>query len=250
MSRNIIEINSLSFRYGRKEKYALQKIRLCIREGEIFGLLGTNGAGKTTLIHILSTILSRFDGTVLIDNIDLRKNPEKIREKIGILFQNTVLDEELTAYQNMDFYATLHGVPDKKKVISELLTWVDLKNEMNKRVETFSLGMKRRLELARCFLVKPKILLLDEPTANLDALMKRKIWSYLKKLTVDLNCTIILATHDVREVEVLCDGFTILNKGNLLLTKTFSKQKTKEKNTKLPYSHLEDLFIKCVESVK
>ncbi len=247
MKDKIIEIKSLSFRYKKKDKLVLNNINLSIKKGEIFGLLGPNGAGKTTLIQILSTLLKPFIGFVMVNGVNLKKRPAQIRKLIGVMFQQTILDEELTGYQNLDFYAKLFNVSDIRKGIQKTSSLVELDKELDKKVKIYSGGMKRKLELARCFLIKPKILLLDEPTLGLDPFIKRKIWGYLKELNKKHKFTILLATPDTQEADYLCDRIGILDKGKLIVAGSPLDIKSSFECENL---NLTDLFIKCIEEAR
>jgi len=216
MKNEIIKIKSLSFKYRKKGKQVLKNIDLNVKKGEIFGLLGPNGAGKTTLFHILFTLLKPFRGKIMINDMSLEKNPVEIRKLISVMFQDSKLDKELSGYQTLDFYAKLLRVPNRKKNILWVADFMGLKKELHKKVDTYSGGMKRRLELARCFFTKPKIMLLDEPTTRLDPLVRRKIWDYLKIINKKYGVTIILTTHYTEEADYLCNRIAILDEGKII----------------------------------
>lgn len=196
---------------------AVDRVNLEIKEGELFGLLGPNGAGKTTIISILCTLLKPSFGGAWVWNYDVVKQQNKVRESIGIVFQDPSLDEELTAYENIDFHGRLYKISKilRQKRIEELLRLVDLENKRNKLVKTFSGGMRRRLEIARGLLHFPKVLFLDEPTLGLDPQTRRHIWDYIKKLKNE-GMTIILTTHYMDEADNLCDRLAIMDKGGII----------------------------------
>lgn len=210
---NIIEIKNLTRKF--KKTIAVDNVSLNIKKGEIFGLLGPNGAGKTTLISMLSTILLPTKGEVKIDNLDLKKDSKKIRNIIGLVFQESILDEDLSAYDNLDIHARLYKIPKEKreKRIKELLKLVSLEKVADNKVSTFSGGMKRKVELIRTLVSDPKILFLDEPTLGLDPVARRAIWNYIRELNKKQGLTIILTTHYMDEADLLCDRVGIINKG-------------------------------------
>ena len=198
-----IEVNNLIKNFGNLT--AVNNISFSVNEGEIYGLLGPNGAGKTTTILILTTMLSLTSGNVRIFDKDII-NKNIIRQMIGIVFQDPTLDEDLTAFENLDFHARLYNIKvNKKQIINNVLKLVELEDKADKQVKSFSGGMKRRLEIARSFMHEPKILFLDEPTIGLDPQTRRKIWDYIKKLNEKQKITIILTTHYLEEADELCN---------------------------------------------
>ncbi|MBU0899330.1 ATP-binding cassette domain-containing protein [bacterium] len=200
---------------------AVNKINLQVKEGELLGLLGPNGAGKTTIISILCTLIKPSSGTAYVWNYDVVKQQDKVRSSIGIVFQDSSLDEELTAFENIDFHGRLYKIPLnlRKKKIEELLRLVGLDDKRDKVVKTFSGGMRRRLEIARGLLHFPKVLFLDEPTLGLDPQTKKHIWDYIKRLKEE-GMTIILTTHCMDEADNLCDQIAIMNKGEIIALDT------------------------------
>lgn len=213
----IILVKNLSKFYDKFQ--AISDISLEVKEGEIFGLLGPNGAGKTTLIGVLSTLLKINEGIVVVNGYDIKKSSGKVRESIGIIFQETVLDLELNSIQNLDFHGRLYKIPKKlkEKKIKELLDLVGLWEYRKKRVEEFSGGMKRRLEIARGLLHNPKILFLDEPTLGLDPQTRRHVWKYIMELKEKEGMTILLTTHYMDEADYLCDRVAIMDHGNIVV---------------------------------
>jgi ABC-2 type transport system ATP-binding protein len=213
MNENIIQITNLTKEYG--ELKAVDNISLNIRKGEIFGLLGPNGAGKTTLIHMLCTILRPSSGTALVNGFDIIKEPDKVRKSLGIVFQDPSSDDDLTAYENMEFHAMIYDVPVKREDILELLRLVELNDKADSFVKTFSGGMKRRLEITRGLLHHPKVLFLDEPTLGLDTQTRHKIWDYIRKIANEKEMTIILTTHYMEEADGICDRIAIIDEGKI-----------------------------------
>jgi len=186
---------------------ALENISLSIKEGEIFGLLGPNGAGKTTLIKILATLIKPTSGRVTVDGLDIVKDKHKIREKIGLVSHETYLYEELTARENLEFYAKLYGT---EKSVNTFLKKVGLEDKANILVKNFSRGMKQRLAIARAILHEPEIVLFDEATTGLDIKSRERFYSMIKELR-DSGVTIVLSTHHKSEAK-LCDRVAYIEK--------------------------------------
>ncbi len=212
---NIINVKNLVKDYG--DNLAVDSINFNVEEGEIFGFLGPNGAGKSTTINILCTILGRTSGEVYIDGKDVHTEQDDVRKKIGIIFQEKTLDEQLTARENLYIHACLYDVPKDviEERIDQALEIVELKDKKKDFVHTFSGGMKRRLEIARGLLHYPKILFLDEPTTGLDPQTRAHIWEYLLRLKKEKNMTIFLTTHYMDEAEI-CDNIAIIDHGKIV----------------------------------
>jgi ABC-2 type transport system ATP-binding protein len=206
----------LTKRFG--DLTALDKITLEIGSSEIFGLLGPNGAGKTTLIRILTTVLVPTEGTATVVGYDIRRNANKVRESIGVVSQASTLDVELSAWENMELYAKYYGVPNglRHERIKELLDVVGLAEKADFTVGSFSGGMKRRLELVRSLIHRPKVLFLDEPTTGLDPQARYAVWDYLGKIHKEQGITIVITTHYLDEAEALCSRVAIVDLGKLV----------------------------------
>lgn len=235
---NIITIDNVCKNY--KSKKALDNVSLSIKQGELFGLLGVNGAGKTTLIKILCGLTRKTSGTITINNFNLDKEIDKIKEIIDISPQETSVANNLTVKENLEFFANIYNNNDGK-TINEIIDIFNLNEVLNQRAKTLSGGYKRRLSIAIALISKPKILFLDEPTLGLDVFARRELWNIIKKL--QKNITIILTSHYLEEIENLCDRVAILSNGKLLKTGTIEeiKQITNTQN-------FEDAFIKLVEA--
>ena len=235
---NIITIDNVCKNY--KSKKALDNVSLSIKHGELFGLLGVNGAGKTTLIKILCGLTRKTSGTITINNFNLDKEIDKIKEIIDISPQETSVANNLTVKENLEFFANIYNNNDTK-TINEIVDIFNLNEVLNQRAKTLSGGYKRRLSIAIALISKPKILFLDEPTLGLDVFARRELWNIIKKL--QKNITIILTSHYLEEIENLCDRVAILSNGKLLKTGTIEeiKQITNTQN-------FEDAFIKLVEA--
>jgi ABC-2 type transport system ATP-binding protein len=211
----MITTKNLTKRYGKLA--AVDNLTLDIEENEIFGLLGSNGAGKTTTIHMLATLLKPTSGTATVNGYDIVKQPSKVRESIGIVFQAPSSDDMLTGYENLYVHSLLYSVPreTRKKRIDELLALVGLSDRKNDRVKTYSGGMRRRLEIARGLLHKPRVMFLDEPTLGLDPASRETMWKYVRQLVEEEKVTIILTTHYMEEADALCDRIGVIDKGRI-----------------------------------
>ena len=212
---SIIKVKNLSRRFGAVT--AVNDVSFEVDEGVIFGFLGPNGAGKTTTINILCTLLSPTSGTASISGHDCSKDPAEVRKSIGIVFQDTTLDKDLTAYENLMFHAYLYGMKraDMKKLINDALYFVGLFERRNDLVKKFSGGMKRKLEVARGLLHRPKVLFLDEPTLGLDPQSRANLWEFIVKLPRKHNVTVFMTTHYMEEAEV-CDRIAIIDNGEIV----------------------------------
>jgi ABC-2 type transport system ATP-binding protein len=218
----IIRIDHISKIFnGQRKVVAVNDVTFNVRRGDIFGLLGPNGAGKSTLIRILTTLLKPTSGTACIDTFDITTDDENVRSIIGVCPQNSTLDIELTAYDNLEFYGNLVNVDSDRldARIWELLKMTGLTDRAYSRVETFSGGMKRKLEIVRAFIHHPLILFLDEPTIGLDPEARREVWGQISLLNRE-KTTIILTTHYMDEAEKLCQRIAFMDQGRLLALDT------------------------------
>jgi ABC-2 type transport system ATP-binding protein len=197
---------------------AVNNVNISIKQGELFGLLGPNGAGKTTLINMLSTMTEPSSGSARVWGFDVVKDASSVRQSIGVVFQDTTLDDRLTARENLDLHARLYGLDSKlrKKRIEEVLVLVELTDRADSIVKTYSGGMIRRLEIARGLIHKPHILFLDEPTIGLDPQTRIHIWEYIKTLTKEEGVTIVLTTHYMEEADHLCSRIAIIDHGGIV----------------------------------
>ena len=206
---------------------AVDNLSFSVERGELFGLLGPNGAGKTTTINMLSTLLNPTSGYGEVASFDISKDRDDVRRSIGVVFQETALDIKLTGKENLEFHAMMYGIGKEKrrKRIREVLDLVELADKANVLVENYSGGMKRRLEIARGLIHRPKVLFLDEPTLGLDAQTRRHIWDYIKKLNKESDVTIILTTHYMEEADFLCERVAIIDYGKIVAMDTPTKLK-------------------------
>ena len=210
----IIQIHNLVHRYG--ERAALAGVSLEVNAGEIFGFLGPNGSGKTTLFRILSTLMTPMEGTVLIEGLDLRTSRDAIRRHIGVVFQSPSLDKQLTAEENLRHHGHLYGLRgvELERRIDEMLGRVGLSERPRELVGRFSGGMRRRVELAKGLLTRPRILLLDEPSTGLDPGARIDLWRYLRDIRDESGVTILVTTHLMDEAEH-CSRLAIMDRGKV-----------------------------------
>jgi ABC-2 type transport system ATP-binding protein len=215
-----IHVDHLTKRFN--EIVAVDNISFDIQQGEIFGLLGPNGAGKTTTLSMLSTMLKPTAGFATVNGIDIEKDEDGVRKSIGIVFQDQSLDEELTAWENMDFHGRLYRIPGevRRERIADLLQLVGLEDRKDDIVKTFSGGMRRRLEIARGLLHHPVVLFLDEPTLGLDPQTRNHLWHYIATLSREERITIILTTHYMEEADRLCNRVAIIDHGKIIALDT------------------------------
>lgn len=211
----MIRIEDLRHNYGKRE--ALRGISFDVFPGEIFGLLGPNGSGKTTLFRILSTLMLPTGGRAVIAGLDAARQPDLVRGRIGVVFQAQSIDIKLTAAENLWHQGHLYGLSGAglRARIQEILQRVGLADRANEKVETFSGGMQRRVELAKGLIHHPGVLLLDEPTTGLDPGARRDLWLYLQELRHQQNISVIITTHLMEEAE-RCDRLAILNQGQIV----------------------------------
>ena len=235
---DIIEVKDLTKRFGNFE--AVKGISFSVAQGTTFGFLGPNGAGKSTTIKMLTTLLRPTSGTILIDGHDPASEPDAVRCAFGIVFQDPSLDEDLTAWENMELHGMLYGVPrgTRRARIDELLAFVELDERPDGYVREFSGGMKRRLEIARGLLHQPKIVFLDEPTLGLDPQTRKHMWDYLGRLKEREGITVFFTTHYMDEADRNADTIAIIDHGSIIASGTGAELKRQtHKET------LEDAFL-------
>lgn len=238
-SEFIIEVEHLTKKFGTFE--AVKDISFKVKRGQIFAFLGPNGAGKSTTIKMLTTLLNPTSGKLTVGGYDVVTHQSDVRQQFGIVFQDPSLDDELTAYENMDFHGALYGVDRDKRYerIKYLLTFVELWDRQKDLVKSFSGGMKRRLEIARGLLHHPHILYLDEPTLGLDPQTRNNMWEHIKKLNEQEGMTVFFTTHYMEEAERIADTVAVIDHGKILTIGSPQKlmDETKTEN-------LEDAFLK------
>src|SRR5438067_11827921 len=210
-----IDVRNIVKKFGDFE--AVKGITFDVAEGEIFGLLGPNGAGKSTLIRMMTTLMPPTSGTALVNGFDVTKNPNGVRESIGVIPQALTTDLELSVEENLLIFAKLYGVPrDKRnKLITQLLEFVELTQWRKAQVKNLSGGMRRRVEIARGLVHEPKIFFLDEPTTGLDPVSRANVWQMLQRIKSERQLTILITTHYMDEADKLCDRIAIVDHGEL-----------------------------------
>jgi len=215
----IIVVENLEHSYGNFK--AVDKISFTVKKGQIFSFLGPNGAGKSTAINVLITLLTLQKGKAMVAGFDVTKDPQKVRESIGIVFQDITLDRDMTVWEILEFHGRLYNMPDdvRQKRIDELLALVQLEAKRNERTKSLSGGMKRRLEIARGLMTRPKVLFLDEPTIGLDPQTRMRMWDYIKGVN-DEGTTIFLTTHYMDEADHLSDRISIIDHGKIVIAGT------------------------------
>ncbi len=236
---NIIEVKNLVKKF--RDFIAVDNISFNVKEGEIFAFLGPNGAGKTTTIKILTTLLDATSGDVKVNGFSPASQQNKVRHSFGIVFQDPSVDDELTAYENMEFHAVLYNIKPKvsKGRIEELLKLVELWDRKDELVKNFSGGMRRRLEIARGLIHHPKILFLDEPSLGLDPQTRNFLWTYIKEMNKKEKMTVFLTTHYMEEAEKVADNIAVIDHGKIIEIGSSDKLK---KDTKT--DSLEEAFLK------
>ncbi len=234
----IIEVKNLKKQFG--EFTAVDDISFVVEPGDIFAFLGPNGAGKTTTIKMLTTLLLPTSGEILVNGDNPVKEQNKVRHSFGIVFQDQSLDDELTAWENMEFHGVLYGVPKtiRRQRIEEMMKFVELWNRKDELVKNFSGGMKRRLEIARGLVHHPKILFLDEPTLGLDPQTRNHIWDYIKKLNQEEGMTVFFTTHYMEEAARAAKQVAVIDHGKIIAAG--SPEELKQQTNK---ESLEDAFL-------
>ena len=235
---NIIDVSDLTKKFG--DFTAVDNISFGVKPGEIFAFLGPNGAGKSTTIKMLTTVLRPSGGDIFLNGHDVAHDALGARKSFGIVFQDPSLDDELTAYENIEFHGVLYGVPRElgKTRAEQLLKFVELWDRRNDLVKGFSGGMKRRLEIARGLLHHPKILFLDEPTQGLDPQTRNHIWQYIQNLNKEEGITIFFTTHYMEEADKVAERVAVIDHGKIIESGTPDELKKKT-----GASSLEDAFL-------
>lgn len=212
----MITVSNLTKKF--KDFTAVDNISFEVKKGEIFAFLGPNGAGKSTTIKMLTTLLDPTMGEIVVNDFDTTKHKDGVRKSFGIVFQDPSLDDELTAYENMQLHAVLYGISSAKveERIQEMLNFVELWDRRNNQVKTFSGGMRRRLEIARGLLHHPKILFLDEPTLGLDPQTRNHMWNYLKDINQKEGMTVFFTTHYMEEAAKIAQRIAIIDHGKIV----------------------------------
>ena len=235
---DMIVVQDLVKNYG--DFCAVNHISFTVPEGKIFGFLGPNGAGKTTTIKMLTTVLDPTSGSIRVNGHDPTRQQKQVRRSFGIVFQDPSLDDELTAYENMDLHGVLYGVPrgERHQRIDMLVDFVGLGERKKDLVKTYSGGMKRRLEVARALLHTPRILFLDEPTIGLDPQTRNHIWGYIQQLSRDEGVTVFFTTHYMDEADRVANEVGVIDHGKIVAQGSPAELKERTR-----CANLEDAFI-------
>ena len=255
MTEPAIEVAGLVKRYRGADRDAVQGISFTVDRGPFFTLLGPNGAGKTTTISILTTTLAPTAGTACVAGYDVRREASEVRRRVGIIFQNHSLDQNLTAEENVRLHAVMYGIApyrpafrlmpaEYRERVAELAGLLGIGKEMFQPVRTFSGGMKRKLEIVRSLMHRPQVLFLDEPTAGLDAASRRALWKYLREVRERSGTTVFLTTHYLEEAED-CDRVCIIAQGRVVALGSPSEVKATVAQAHTP--SLEDAYLAIVE---
>jgi len=217
MNGKAISTNGLTKQYAG-DVLAVDCLDLSVQTNSIYALLGPNGAGKTTTISMLTTLIEPTSGNAQITGLDVVQQADQVRQRIGVTFQEIVLDPDLTGRESLDFHARLYGIGKSERLakIDELLNLVELEEAADRRTNTYSGGMKRRLELARGLITNPVVLFLDEPTQGLDPQNRANIWEYIRSLKENTDMTLLLTTHYMDEAEALADRVGIMDRGKIV----------------------------------
>ena len=234
----MITVHNLTKSFG--DFTAVKDVSFDVDAGEIFAFLGPNGAGKSTTIKMLTTLLRPTSGKIRLNGFDPAVDPVEVRRSIGIIFQDQSLDDELTAFENMDFHGALYDVPrkERRERIGELLHFVELWDRRDSLVKEFSGGMKRRLEIARGLLHRPKVLFLDEPTLGLDPQTRNHMWNYLRELNRTDGTTVFFTTHYMEEADRAAQRIAIIDHGSIVASGTSAELREQTGTTSL-----EDAFL-------
>jgi ABC-2 type transport system ATP-binding protein len=235
----MIKVQNLVRKFG--DFQAVKDISFEVKPGELFAFLGPNGAGKTTTIKMLTTLLQPTSGSILIDGLDPAKHQNEVRSRFGIVFQDSSVDTELTAWENMDLHGVLYRVPRKVRHerIETLLKLFELWEKKDQRMKTFSGGMKRRLEIARGFLHTPKILFLDEPTLGLDPQSRNQLWTHVKALNESEKVTVFLTTHYMDEADRVAQRIAVIDHGAIVAQGSPAELKQQTRTDSLEAAFLE-----------
>lgn len=261
---NIIEIKNLSKSFG--EVKAVRDLSFCVKKGELFAFLGVNGAGKSTTISIMCASLKKDGGSVLVCGHEVGEQREKTAQRIGVVFQNSVLDKSISVKDNLESRAALYGLSKKevKERIAELSKILDFENILTRTVGKLSGGQRRRIDVARALLHRPEILILDEPTTGLDPQTRRLLWNVVKELREKENMTVFLTTHYMEEAAdadyvVILDSGKISAEGTPLELKNryagdfitfYSLKENQVKSLSLPYEKIGESFRVEVENTE
>ena len=247
-----VEVSGLTKRFGSFT--AVDNVSFDVPDGEMFGYLGPNGAGKTTLMRMLTTLIIPTEGSAKIAGFDVVTNPADVRRQIGVISQAMTSDLDLTGYENLDIYGRFYGVParERKERIKYLLDMVGLSSRAGELVAAYSGGMRRRLEVARSLVHKPKILSLDEPSSGLDPQSRRVMWELPRQIREESSTTMFLTTHYMEEADALCSRIAIIDAGKMIVLGSPTQLKREIPGSDIVSIALESLsdgLVSCVKAL-
>lgn len=249
MAQNEIAISVHGLKKSYKNVPVLTGVDFQVKTGSIFALLGTNGAGKTTIVKILTTLLKQDDGTVTVNGFDVKSNPGDVRQSISLTGQFAAVDEILTGRENLIMIARLRHLKNPRQIADELLQRFGLIEAADRRVSTYSGGMRRRLDISMSLIGKPQLIFLDEPTTGLDPEARIEVWKVVKELA-DNGTTVFLTTQYLDEAEQLADQIAILHEGKVIANGTLAELKKLFPPAKIEYVEkqptLEEIFLAIV----
>ncbi|MEC3863102.1 ABC transporter ATP-binding protein [Mesobacterium sp. TK19101] len=240
MTHAAIQTSGLSQRFGDFD--AVRDVNLTVNSGEIFGFLGHNGAGKTTTIHMLTTLAQPTSGTARVAGHDIVRDPLKVRREIGYVPENVRLYDTLTTRENLNFFAQLSGLEDVADRVTEVLEFLSIEDLSDRRVGTFSKGMRQRVGLAQAILHRPSVLFLDEPSSGLDPMGMKMLRDLIVRLNAEWDMTIFMNTHLISEIAKTCTSIGVLNHGRLVFNDTMEKVTERFGDD----SSLEELYLSVV----
>jgi len=247
MLNTAIQVKGLQKSY--KQLHVLKSVDLEVKKGSIFALLGSNGAGKTTIVKILTTLLKQDGGTAAVNGFDVTSKPDDVRQSISLTGQFAAVDEILTGRENLVMIARLRHLKDPRQVTDDLLKRFGLSEAADRRVSTYSGGMRRRLDIAMSLVGKPDVIFLDEPTTGLDPEARLKVWKTVKELATN-GTTVFLTTQYLDEAEQLADRIAILHEGRIIANGTLAELKKLFPPAKVEYVEkqptLEDIFLAII----
>ncbi|MCD3275921.1 ABC transporter ATP-binding protein [Clostridium botulinum] len=217
----VLKVDNVSKVYGKQK--VLNDINISIEEGEIIGLVGPNGAGKTTLMKIITGLIPKYKGNVFIKGNNIKAKKIHKTKQIGCVIETPGFYPDLTGYENLLFFAEVSGLKDKKE-IGEIIERLGIKNYVNKKVKKYSLGMKQRLGVAQAVLAYPPILMLDEPTNGLDPSIVPELRKFIKYMAKEKNTSVLISSHILSEIEIMCDKVVFIQKGNILRIENLDKK--------------------------